>query len=79
MHCIETEIEPAHEAAKPMLNIESGSRRNARPPQNFHRGKSWNGVALLASAAGLGSIGGLAWLYFYAVSAIQSALSAFRP
>ncbi|MGH9610540.1 MAG: hypothetical protein ACRD34_12800 [Bryobacteraceae bacterium] len=74
MQCIETEIElkADQQAAKPLVEVKSGSTKNTQR-------KSWNGVAVLASAVGLGSVAGLIGLYFYAVSAVQSALSAFHP
>lgn len=74
MQCIEAETEwkTNQQAAKPLAEVKSGSKKNTQR-------KSWNGVALLASAVGLGSLAGLIGLYFYAVSSVQSALSAFQP
>lgn len=74
MQCIEieTELKADRQTAKPLVDAKSGVKKNTRRT-------SWNGVALLASAVGLGSLAGLIGLYFYAVSAVQSALSAFHP
>ncbi|MGH8012650.1 MAG: hypothetical protein ACREQ4_09140 [Candidatus Binataceae bacterium] len=78
---METELErtPAKEIAKPPLRAESAPRKNAEWQRVFDREKNWSGVALLASLAAFGTFAGLAWLYFYAVSALQTALSLFKP
>lgn len=72
MQCIQTEVEQnlPEKIAEP---LQGESQRALR------RRKSRNSVGWFASAVGLGAIAGFVWLYLYAVSALQTALSVFEP
>lgn len=81
MQCMEAEVErtPAEESAKPFQEIASASTRDGKSQGGLHGRKSWNSAALLAVSAALTTFAGLAWLYYYAVTAVQSTLSVFKP
>jgi hypothetical protein len=79
MHCMEMERNAAEEITTSRHISEKESVRSAHSQARSRSRSRYNGVALLATMTGLSTIAGFAWLYYYAVSALQSALAAFKP
>jgi hypothetical protein len=78
--CMETKVEsaPEQEAASRILKVESASTPDAELRGELNEEKSWSKAPLLAFIAAVVVIAGLAWLYYDAVSAVQTALSVYK-